>query len=40
VQFRMDFLIFAPAGARIVLEVDGQHLYASERQAGEGQRGW
>jgi hypothetical protein len=24
VQFRMDFLMFAPAGARIVLEVDGQ----------------
>jgi very-short-patch-repair endonuclease len=38
VQFRMDFLMFAPAGARIVLEVDGQHHYASERPAGEGQR--
>lgn len=38
VQFRMDFLMFGPAGARIVLEVDGQHHYASERPAGEGQR--
>lgn len=40
VQFRMDFLLLAPAGARIVLEVDGQTHYASERKAANGQRRW
>ncbi|KAB1925819.1 hypothetical protein F8280_11140 [Micromonospora noduli] len=39
-QFRMDFLLLAPAGARIVLEVDGQTHYASEREAADGQRRW
>jgi very-short-patch-repair endonuclease len=38
VQFRMDFLMFGPSGARIVLEVDGQHHYASERRVGDGKR--
>ncbi|MFG1891069.1 hypothetical protein ACGFIR_24795 [Micromonospora sp. NPDC049051] len=36
----MDFLLLAPAGARIVLEVDGQTHYASEREAADGQRRW
>jgi very-short-patch-repair endonuclease len=40
VQFRMDLLLLAPAGARIVLEVDGQTHYASEREAKDGQRRW
>lgn len=40
VQFRMDFLLLAPAGARIVLEVDGQTHYASERKDDDGQRRW
>ena len=40
VQFRMDFLLLAPAGARIVLEVDGQTHYARERNAADGQRRW
>jgi very-short-patch-repair endonuclease len=40
VQFRMDLLLLAPAGARIVLEVDGQTHYASERDAEDGQRHW
>lgn len=40
VQFRMDFLILAPAGARIVLEVDGQTHYASERHVAPQQRRW
>jgi very-short-patch-repair endonuclease len=40
VQFRMDFLILAPAGARIVLEVDGQTHYASEREMAPKQRRW
>ncbi|MFK3983126.1 hypothetical protein ACI2K4_22455 [Micromonospora sp. NPDC050397] len=39
-QFRMDFLILAPAGARIVLEVDGQTHYASEREVAPKQRRW
>jgi very-short-patch-repair endonuclease len=40
VQFRMDFLLLAPAGARIVLEVDGQTHYASEHEAEDGRRRW
>ncbi|MBO4205576.1 hypothetical protein [Micromonospora echinofusca] len=40
VQFRMDLLLLAPAGARIVLEVDGQTHYASERETKDGQRRW
>jgi very-short-patch-repair endonuclease len=39
-QFRMDFLLLAPAGARIVLEVDGQTHYASEREVRPGERRW
>ncbi|MFC4045402.1 hypothetical protein ACFO1B_43900 [Dactylosporangium siamense] len=39
VQFRMDFLLLAPGGARIVLEVDGQTHYASE-QGRRGERRW
>lgn len=40
VQFRMDFLLLAPAGARIVLEVDGQTHYASEQGTADGERRW
>ncbi|GGJ90574.1 hypothetical protein GCM10010123_20550 [Pilimelia anulata] len=40
VQFRMDLLLLAPAGVRVVLEVDGQTHYASERETKDGQRRW
>ena len=29
-RFRMDFLLLLPAGARIVVEVDGRHHYADQ----------